>query len=480
MPRSRICRAGALGALLCFALVASGDGALADDAKPRAPDAPAAAFNPKGEDWEGLAQLVRLAKDTLGPQRVVVTPVLPLGQLERDDALLIVHPTRALDVDELEIFMRAGGRIVLLDDYGTGDGLLTKFRIQRVPMPDRPAQMLRGNPVFAVAEPSADHPAVRDVAHVVTNHATGVEQPALQRLLVVHAEGEPDGRSPASPEPGRNLDVALALAGVVGQGRLVAVGDASIPINSMLRFPGNRALALGLVRYAAGVDGPSDRHGKLYILANDFETAGSFGTNSTLAGAAGDARRAVSGALETLRREGMPPLVALVLALLVGVGIVAWTTARAGRTYRPTVLRFIRPIPLSTQGGVAGRAASLGLPRAPRAEVVVELKRALEDALAARIPLEMASPAARLVDSARQIELLGPDELAELGRLMADLRNMETALVSVDPARASRLARRVRTSDVLHLATRVQAMLAALGKIQEGHAGSPQRVAQSP
>jgi hypothetical protein len=473
MPRSRIWRAGAWGALLCFALVATSDGALADDAKPRAPDAPASAnppthaFDPKGEDWEGLAQLVRLAKDTLGPQRVVTTPVLPLGQLERDDALLIVHPTRALDVDELEIFMRAGGRIVLLDDYGTGDGLLTKFHIQRVPMPDRPAQMLRGNPVFAIAETSADHSAVRDVAHVVTNHATGVVQPALQRLLVVHAqEGD--------------ADVALALAGVVGQGRLVAVGDASLLINSMLRFPGNRALGLGLVRYAAGVDGPSERHGKLYILANDFETVGSFGTDSTLAAAASDARRAVSGALETLRREGMPPVVALVLAVLLGVGIVAWTTARAGRTYRPTVLRFVRPIPLSTQGGVAGRAAALGLPRAPRAEVVIELKRALEDALAARIPLEMASPAARLVDSARQMQLLGPDELGELGRLMGDLRQMETALGSVDPERASRLARRVRTSDLLHLATRVQAMLASLGKIQEGHGGSPQRAAQSP
>jgi hypothetical protein len=408
---------------------------------------------------------------------VVVTPVLPLGKLERDDALLIVHPTRALDVDELEIFMRAGGRIVLLDDYGTGDALLAKFRVQRVPMPDRPAQMLRGNPVFAIAEPAADHPAVRDVAHVVTNHATGVEQPALQRLLVVHGDGEPD--------------VALALAGVVGQGRLVAVGDASIPINSMMRFPGNRALALGLVRYAAGVDGavssfggapppPSDRQGKLYVLANDFETAGSFGTDSTLAGAASDARRAVSGALETLRREGMPPLVALVLAVLVGVGIVAWTTARAGRTYRPTVLRFVRPIPVSTQGGVAGRAAALALPRAPRAEVVIELKRALEEALAARIPLEMASPAARLVDSARQVQLLGPDELGELGRLMGDLRDMESALGSVDPALANRPARRVRTSDLLHLATRVQAMLAVLASAPEGHAGSPQGAAQAP
>jgi hypothetical protein len=143
---------------------------------------------PHGEDWEGLSQLLRTAQGELGAQRVVVASTLDLGDLRRADALLIIHPERALDAEELTIFMRSGGRIILLDDYGTGDGLLAHFHIRRVPLPDRPAAMLRGNPALAIAEPASDSPAVRDVSRIVTNHATGLEQPALKPLLVVHGE----------------------------------------------------------------------------------------------------------------------------------------------------------------------------------------------------------------------------------------------------------------------------------------------------
>jgi hypothetical protein len=442
-----------------------GQDARADETKSRALSPPLA-FDPKGEDWEGLSELVRLAREALGPQRVVVTPVLPLGKLERDDALLIVHPTRALDVDELETFMRAGGRVVLLDDYGTGDELLSRFHILRVPMPDRPARMLRDKPVFAIAEPASEHPVLHDVAHVVTNHATGLEQPALQRLLVVSGDDEPD--------------VTLAVAGQVDRGRLVAVGDGSIVINGMMRFPGNRALAAGLVHYAAGGDPPDERRGKLYLLTNDFEMTGSFGNDSTLASAVGDARRLALGALETLRRDGMPPPVAFVIAVCVGLGILAYTMARSGRTYRPTLLRFVRPIPVSTQGGFAGRAAALGQPRAPRAQAVIELKRALEEAVAVRMPIEMALPAARLVDTARQLDLLGPDELGELGRLLGELRQMESAVGDSNPERAWRPARRVRLARVVDLSTRVQAMLRALAKKGDERSGGPPREPQGP
>ncbi len=430
----------------------------------RADDPKSRAFDPTSENWEGLAELVRLAGEELGPQRVVVTSVLPLGQLEQDDALLLVHPTRALDVDELAAFMRAGGRVILLDDYGTGDELLSRFHVLRVPMPERPARMLRGNPSFAIAEPASDHPVLvglaglvgqaggglRDAPPVVTNHATGLEQPALQRLLVVRGDGEPD--------------VTLAVAGVVGRGRFVAVGDASLLINSMLRFPGNGTLAVGLVRYAAGTLSPSERHGKLYLLTNDFDTTGSFGDDSTLGGAVGNARRALSGALETLQHDGMPAPAMLVLAVVVTLGLIAWTMANAGRTYRPTVLRFVRPIPVSMQGGAAGRAAALGRPNGPRGEAVLEMRRALEEALAARISIEGGPPAARLVEGVRQSGLLGPDDLEELRRLLGELRQMEAALAHEAPRRAWRLTRRVRLREITGVSKRVQGLFRALSK----------------
>ncbi len=136
-------------------------------------------FDLRGDDWEGLSQLVRMAGSELGGARVVATTTLDLHGIEPADALMIVHPTRSLDVEGLSSFMHAGGRIILLDDYGTGDELLARFGVRRRPLPARPAEMLRANPALAIAEPAAEHPVVRDVSRVVTNHATGLEHPAL-------------------------------------------------------------------------------------------------------------------------------------------------------------------------------------------------------------------------------------------------------------------------------------------------------------
>jgi hypothetical protein len=421
--------------------------------------AAAAPFDTRGEDWEGLSQLVRMAQSELGAQRVIAlsgapghgsaarTVTLSLHNLKREDALIIVHPERTLDVDELAAFMRAGGRIVLFDDYGTGDELLARFGIRRVPPTARPAEMLRGNASFAVAEPASGHAAVRDVAHVVTNHATGLDHPGLSKLLVVR------GARADSPEP----DVMLALAGAVGQGRLIAVGDASIGINSMLRFPGNRAFCTALVRYATEDDAWGARNGKLYILANDFETTGSFGDDSRLGGVTSEVRRALLGALETLRHDGMPPLAAYLAAIAVGLGVVAWTSARAGKTHRAVTPRYVRPVAAAAQGGVAGRAAVVGAPGTSRVLAILELKSALEEELATRLALERVPAHDELVAKARAARLLDEEGAGELGRLLASLAQMETMLVM----RRRPILERLRDADVFAIAARVRGLLGA-------------------
>ncbi len=424
----------------------------------------AAPFDVRGEDWEGLGQLVRIAEGELGTQRVVAlsargpgraTVTLPLHDLKREDAVLLVHPERALDVDELAAFMRAGGRVVLLDDYGSGDDLLARFGIRRVPLPARPAEMLRGNPSFAIAEAASGHSAVRDVAHVVTNHGTGLAHPALSRLLVVRS-----AHTDAPDEP----DVMLALAGAVGQGRLIAVGDASIAINSMLRFPGNRTFCTSLVRYATEDDAWGARNGKLYILANDFEMTGGFGDDSRLGGATNQARRALLEALETLRRDGMPPLVAYLVAVALGLALVVWTSTRAGKTHRAVLPRYVRPIALAAQGGVAGRAAVVGAPGASRVLAVLELKSALEEELAARLGLDRVPAHDELVARAQADKLLDEESARELSRLLASLTQIETMLAM----RKRPVLERLRDADVFAIAARVRRLLASAG-----HAGAP-------
>lgn len=405
----------------------------------------AAPLDPKGQDWEGLSQFVGIAQAELGSQRVVVTPRLDLSQLHKEDAVFIVHPVTALDVDELSMFMRAGGRIVLMDDYGTGDELLARFGIRRVPLPSRPAEMLRDNPALAIAEPASAHAAVRDVGRVVTNHATGLEHKALSSVLVVRGQGEPD--------------VLLSVAGAVGQGRLLAVGDSSILMNSMLRYPGNRALGAALVRYATEDDAWGRRDGKLYILANDFLTTGTFGSDSRLGGALGEAWRTFREALETLRRDGMPSLAAYLLALAVGLGVVAWTSSRAGHPHRAVVPRFVKPAPAAVQGGVAGRAAVLAAPGTSRVLAMLEMKSALEEDIATRLDLDRTPTPEELAKRARAAGLLDAEHAEALERLLKTLGEMEDAL-SLHQRRA---VERVRDADVFAVAARVRDLLEAVG-----------------
>jgi hypothetical protein len=407
----------------------------------------AAPFDPHGENWEGLSQFVAMAEAEIGKDRVVVAPVLDLHALLPADALFIVHPERPIDGDELSTFMRAGGRIVLLDDYGSGDGLEAQFGIRRRPLPRRPVEMLRGNPALAIAEPAGDHPVVHNVARVVTNHATGLEHPDLSPVLVVRGDGEPD--------------VLLSVAGSVGRGRLLAVGDASIAINGMLRYPGNRALSLALVRYALEDDAWGKRAGKLYVLTNDFDTTGTFGDSSVAWATATGARRALVRRVEELQRNGPPPLVVYCAALALALGVLAWTVTRAGKMHKASMPRFAREVPVVAQGGVAGHAAVLGAPGTARGLAVLELKSALEEELATKLGLERAPSHEQIVAKVRDEHLLSEDDTDALARLFASLTRIE-ALVATGRGRRRGALERMRDAEVIAVADQVKRLLAAV------------------
>jgi|CZKU01.1.fsa_nt_gi hypothetical protein len=427
----------------------------------------AAPFDVRGEDWEGLSQFVHAAEVEVGSARVVVGTTLDLHRLEPADAVVLVHPTRAPDVEELSAFMHAGGRVILLDDYGTGDELLAHFHTRRRALPPRPAAMLRGNPALAIAEPGAEHPIVLDVSHVVTNHATGLDNPALSSILVVHGAADDD--------------VVVGVAGTVGKGRLIAVGDASVVMNSMLRYPGNRSLALGLVRYGledersarSSPKAAGGREGKLYVVANDFETTGAFGDDSPLWAAASEARRGLVESLETTRRDGMPPVVAYLTAVVVAIGVIVWTGARAGKTHKLAAPRFTREVPVVAQGGIAGHAAVLGAPGTSRALAVLELKSALEEELATRLGLQRAPPPEQLVARLRAMRLVDETGARALLRVFAVMSGVEAKVVRASRGAGAlmRLRDAPSDADVLTLAAAVRELRGKLGLVPVAAAG---------
>lgn len=420
-------------------------------------------LDPTDDGWDGLSQLVALARSEIPDGHlVVVAQRLDLDRLEVTDALVLVHPEREIDPDDLSAFMRSGGRVILMDDYGTGDVLLEHFGIRRVPLPERPNAMLRSNPVFAVADAVGVHPLVRNVERVVTNHATGLSEDRLTPLLVVRGRGE---------------DVVLAVAGVVGKGRLVAVGDASVAMNAMLRYPGNLEFARGLIRFAAEAAAPSDglgheigttaRTGKLYFLAGDFTVHGRY-RGSFRADPAGAVDRIAAGAINALR-GGLPPNVTYVLAVALGLGVVFWAGTRAGRTYKRSTPRFTRPVSILAQGGIAGHAAALSAASAgtSRLLALVELRNALEEQLATRLGLDRIVAHDRLIARALEAGLLDAERAKALGALLKQLARFQ---VPMPGGRHSRLSR-PSDAELREAVHRVRSVLAAVDAQRHGILG---------
>jgi len=417
------------------------------------PLAAASPFDLDGHDWEGCSDFVRLAHEELGDPRVVPTASLDLGALRPEDSVIALHPEKALDAGSLARFMRAGGRVVLLDDYGTGDGLLEHFGLERLPIPRHPEETLRGNPSLALAEPAGAHPVVTEVTRIVTNHATGLRHPELSPVLKIRGHDEPD--------------VLVAVAGAVGRGRLLAVGDPSIVMNSMLRYPGNKAFARALVRYAAADDVWGKRLGKIYVVSGAFDQRGVYGEDSELLSGWNERTRALAEALRAFRSEGLPPWLSYAAAVLVGLAVVVWVGSNAGRTHKAIAPRFTRAIPLAAHGGVAGHAAVIASPRAPRALAMLELKNALEEELAAMLGMEKVPGHEVLAHRAADTGLLDKEGVHELRRILLRMASVETMVLS----RRGAAMQKIADGEVVEVAKKIRGLLEMARARAQGAAG---------
>lgn len=373
-------------------------------------------FSTSSSSWEGLSEFVRLASDHLGPGRVQVRATLDFRSLEAHDAILVIHPRSALNADSLTRFLTAGGRLAVLDDFGESTEFLERFGIRRVRPPLDPVEKLHDDPALAIAVPSSQvvagvergrHPMTEGVTRVMTNHPVTFLHPNLTPVLEIEDRGGPPG--------------ALALTGIIAeQGRLVAVGDSSLFINLMLRYPGNRAFARGLLDYLLARSA-GEQPGKLWIVSGGFKQTGRFGSGNfgdEVKERAEQAREALRG-LET---SGLPPLLALSLAACLAFYVMrreAPELLRSPRVGRPS---FARPALVAAQTGLLARAEILAAPTTPAVLVVLELLAALEESLRTRLGVEP-SLSRQTLESELGRAGLTAAESQELGALLGTLRD---------------------------------------------------------
>lgn len=407
----------------------------------------AAPFEASDSSWEGGSKLYAIAKAELGEARVRVVKVLDWSEVQPADGVLVIHPTTAVEAAPSDAFMKAGGRLAIIDDFGQGDRTLRRFKIERTRAPARPVASLRDNPELPLAEPAFDpargagpHPVVAGVQRLVLNHPTALIHPNLSPVLRVRAIGEPEA--------------IVAVAGQVGEGRLFAMSDPSALIDAMLRYPGNRAFATGLVRYLVE---PADRPGgpgRLYIVANDFTQEGGFGGEETIADALEGQIESMLSALADARRDGLPPWLLAILAAGLSLATAAWVWRTSARPYASPLPRYARPVPLVARGGVAGRFAMLAAPSSPRSLAVLELKSALYEAVAEHLPPGAAPSADRVLGAVR-------DRAGSA--LAAPLRDVLTAMNRVEAAVVAGRKPRVGAAELRRTTAIVQRALEALG-----------------
>jgi hypothetical protein len=421
-----------------------------------AADARAGAFDVNDTGWEGASQMLEIARSELGATRVLAVAVLNWDEVQPEDGVLAIHPLQPMDAEETTAFMKAGGRLAILDDYGSGDETLRRFHIERAPAPSRPVAALRNKPALAIAEPVIDvvaghsqgpHPVAAHVQQLVTNHPTGLRHPNLSPVLKIRSIGEPD--------------TIIAVAGQVGKGRLFAMSDPSAAINQMLRYPGNHAFIAGLARYLVDDDGATHRQGRLFIVVNKFAEEGAFGGKASLRKDLESQLRAIANALAEARRDGFPGWAHIALAALAALVLALWVGRTTARPYKGPLPRYARAVPLVAQGGVAGRFAVLAAPSSPRSLALLELKSALYEALTHKLALEAEPTPEALGKIARKAGALDDSAYSALMDVLGLMHATEAAVVAGRQSRVSRAALK-RASSVVH------AVLAACGADGKG------------
>jgi hypothetical protein len=399
----------------------------------------AVAFALADTSWEGGSELLQLARSEIGNDRVILTNTLDWEALQPQDGVLAIHPMHAIDAEEAAAFMKAGGRLAIVDDYGKGDRLLAHFKIQRKSLPLFPAKFLRGKPEVAIATPAMDsangevlglHPTVAEVQSVVLNHGTGLSHPDLTPVLEVRGSRSGSGAV--------DHVVTVAVAGQVDKGRLFAMGDPSAFINLMMRYPGNRKFAKGVLHYLADGDATQTRKGRLFVLVNDFDEKGSFGGVTPFRKAVDRRLRALADALVELRDRGFPWWLHLAVGAACGLAVLWWAMRSLVRLYAARLPRFARETPFVAQGGAAGRVAVLASSASPPALALLELRAALVESLAAMLDKSEHTPPGELLEELRARGEIDDGLMRRAIRVLGLMRAAESVVMGGSSARVSR------------------------------------------
>jgi hypothetical protein len=209
-------------------------------------------FRIENPAWNGLSVLNSKAKLTV----VNTLDNLPLDP--KGTAFLIVpyEPFSDSELSQLKNYVLNGGTLVILDDYGFGNQVLSavglKMRFSGVPMLD-PLYNYKDKWIPKITD-FLNSSIGENVSSLVLNHAsslnntsdsTVVAYSSTFSFLDINGDGSWNNNEPNGPFP-------IIAYNPLGQGIVVAISDPSLMINSMIILDNNLQLVNNVVSIQVG------------------------------------------------------------------------------------------------------------------------------------------------------------------------------------------------------------------------------------
>lgn len=198
--------------------------------------------------WDGTSE-VRAAAHSAGTATTVAQNTSAYGTLAPNETVAVVlsptEPYRTTDTDNVRSFVRAGGTLLIAEDYGQGGNELLNdvgadARIDGRPLRDE--RRAGPSPAFPRVTPVANHTYTAGISELMLNHGSAVD-PGTATTLVHSSEfsyldtnrnGELDDDETLTARP-------VVTVESVGSGTVLVVSDPSIFLNAMLDRSDNAA-----------------------------------------------------------------------------------------------------------------------------------------------------------------------------------------------------------------------------------------------
>jgi len=204
--------------------------------------------------WDGTAEIRAVAGDT-GAETTVIQNTTEYGRQTPNETLAIVlSPAETYtdrDTAAVRSFVRAGGTLLVAEDYGSGGNQLlnavgAEARVDRRPLRDD--RRAGPSPAFPRTTPATNHTYTTGVEELMLNHGS-VVNPATATTLIRSSEFSylDENQNEALDDSEELRSQPVVTVETVGEGTVIVISDPSIFLNSMLDRSGNEAFLMNVV-----------------------------------------------------------------------------------------------------------------------------------------------------------------------------------------------------------------------------------------